>query len=208
MHYAAVVAISLLLMIPSIFAAPTSSSYLATPSHPPIESSPAHTSLSLSFSSSHHHSTHTASRPPPHFNTPAPASPSTYELDPEGLQVQQRQKKLAIALGVVAGFVSFGFLACIIRCLCRYKAPPKRDRIAEILQRHNLQCELEELERHPHVLRRPSLRDPAPPYSPRPPSYTESVIGTVRPAETGRPAQTETKASQHVVPLTQVHLNG
>jgi len=197
MCYATATAVLLLLIIP-LLAAPTSSSHLVIPSHPPIT----YTSLSHSFSFNLHHSvnpSHTLPRPPAGTNPPHQviSSSSPYEQDPN---VQQRQKKLIIGLGIIAGFVSFGFLGCVIRCMHKYKAPPKRDRIAEVLQRHNLQCELEELERNPYALRRLSLREPAPPYSPRPPSYTESVLGAVLP---------ESKASQLAVPFTQpVHPSG
>jgi hypothetical protein len=69
--------------------------------------------------------------------------------------------------GVVAGLLLLSFL----RCCNNYRKTPRRDRIADIVHRHNLQRELEELERNPRTLRRPSLPEPAPPYFPRPPSY-------------------------------------
>lgn len=95
---------------------------------------------------------------------------------PEDSRRQASQRDVSITLGAIAGTFLFGFLLAIFRCIYRYKRPPKRDRIAEVLQRHNLHCEMQELERNPFAFRRPSLREPAPPYFPRPPSYADSVV--------------------------------
>lgn len=82
-----------------------------------------------------------------------------------------RQKPILIVFEVLGGLVALFLLLGLLRCCYQYKKAPKRDRIAEVLNRHRLQRELEELERNPHILRRPSLREPAPPYYPAPPSY-------------------------------------
>jgi len=80
------------------------------------------------------------------------------------------QKPILVVFEVLGGLLALGFLLCLGRCCYQYKKAPKRDRIAEVLHRHHLQREMEELERNPQ--RRPSL-DPAPPYFPKPPSYKE-----------------------------------
>ncbi|PPQ63430.1 hypothetical protein CVT24_004940 [Panaeolus cyanescens] len=85
------------------------------------------------------------------------------------------QKPIAIVFEVLAGLVGLAILITVLRCLYKYNRAPKRDRIAEVLSRHNLQRELEELERNPLALRRESLREPAPPYFPPPPAYTHQL---------------------------------
>ena len=82
---------------------------------------------------------------------------------------------MLIALSTVGGSITLAFVIAIIRCISRYKHPPKRDRIAEAVERHNLQSEMEELARNPYALRRPSHREPAPPYIP-PPSYSDPLL--------------------------------
>ena len=81
------------------------------------------------------------------------------------------QKPILVVFEVLGGLLALGFLLCLGRCCYQYKKAPKRDRIAEVLHRHHLQREMEELERNPQILRRPSLGEPAPPYFPKPPSY-------------------------------------
>lgn len=87
------------------------------------------------------------------------------------------QKPIFVVFAVLGGVLVSGLLLGLVRCCYQYKKAPGRDRIAEILNRHNLQREMEELERNPRMLRRPSLREPAPPYYPAPPSY-EIVTST------------------------------
>ncbi|CAA7259636.1 unnamed protein product [Cyclocybe aegerita] len=98
--------------------------------------------------------------------------------DPNGFQRPRRhrggQRPIIIAFEVLGGIAGAAVLFFIGRCLYNYKKTPKRDRIAEILQRHHLEREMEELERNPRALRRTSIQEPAPPYFPRPPSYNET----------------------------------
>ncbi|KAJ3511950.1 hypothetical protein NLJ89_g3804 [Agrocybe chaxingu] len=98
--------------------------------------------------------------------------------DPNGFQGPRRhrggQRPIIIAFEVLGGLAGAAILFFIGRCLYNYKKAPKRDRIAEILQRHHLEREMEELERNPLALRRTSIQEPAPPYFPRPPSYDET----------------------------------
>lgn len=95
---------------------------------------------------------------------------------------QSGQKAIFVVFEVLGGLLALGLFLCIGRCCYQYRKAPKRDRIAEVLNRHNLQRELEELERNPQILRRLSLREPAPPYYPAPPSYeitpSPSIAGT------------------------------
>ncbi|KAJ6538527.1 hypothetical protein DFH09DRAFT_1177145 [Mycena vulgaris] len=69
-------------------------------------------------------------------------------------------------LGALAGFI---FVLSLLRCLYSYNRTPSRDRISIILHRHQLQREMEELERNPPGRRR-SLVEPPPPYV-APPVY-------------------------------------
>jgi hypothetical protein len=86
---------------------------------------------------------------------------------------QANQKPINIAFEALGGILVVGMLLGFLRCCYNYKKTPRRDRIADVLRRHHLQRELEELERNPVSLRRPFLREPAPPYFPRPPSYEQ-----------------------------------
>ncbi|KAJ7498639.1 hypothetical protein FB451DRAFT_1384439 [Mycena latifolia] len=70
-------------------------------------------------------------------------------------------------LGALAGCI---FLLSLMRCIYSYNRTPARDRITAILHRHQLQREMEELERHPPN-HRASLVEPPPPYVAPPPSY-------------------------------------
>ncbi|KAJ6515576.1 hypothetical protein C8R45DRAFT_1205807 [Mycena sanguinolenta] len=72
-------------------------------------------------------------------------------------------------LGALAGVI---FVLSVVRCIYSYKRTPTHDRITSVIHRHQLQREMEELERHPP--RRDSLVEPAPPpYVPPPPSYID-----------------------------------
>lgn len=85
------------------------------------------------------------------------------------------QEPIVVVFEVLGGVLALGFLLCLGRCCYQYRKAPKRDRIAEVLNRHHLQRELEELGRNPEILRRRhSLCEPAPPYCPAPPSYEDT----------------------------------
>jgi len=90
---------------------------------------------------------------------------------PQAQPQQSGQKPIFVVFEVLGGVLASGLLLGLLRCCYQYNKAPQRDRIAEVLNRHNLQRELEELERNPNILRRQSLREPAPPYFPAPPSY-------------------------------------
>ena len=99
------------------------------------------------------------------------------------------QKPIFVVFEVLGGLLAAGLLLGFLRCCYQYNRAPQRDRIAEILNRHNLQRELEELERNPAILRRPSLREPAPPYFPAPPSY--EIIVSIPTANVHRTSYTD-----------------
>lgn len=124
--------------------------------------------------------------PPIRLESPHPSPSPKNQQDKSRSKTSQRNA--IIAVSTIGGTFVLCFLLALVRCISRYKRPPKRDRIAEAIDRHNLQREMEELAFDPHALRRPSARDPAPPYIPRPPSYSEplseslppdDVVGTV-----------------------------
>lgn len=96
------------------------------------------------------------------------------------------QKPIFIVFEILAGLLASGLLLCCGRCCYQYKRAPKRDRIAEVLNRHNLQREMAGLELSPQILRRASLREPAPPYYPAPPSY-EIITSSPNYTDTGTP---------------------
>ncbi|PPQ65569.1 hypothetical protein CVT26_000518 [Gymnopilus dilepis] len=121
-----------------------------------------------------HRSVQIISRPTLPTNAVVPIPVHTHRPPPPPLPPpQSNQKPISIAFEVLGGLFGSLILVGLVRCCYNYRKTPSRDRIADILQRHNLQRELEELERNPAVLRRPSLREPAPPYFPRPPSYED-----------------------------------
>ncbi|KAF9058065.1 hypothetical protein BJ165DRAFT_1521382 [Panaeolus papilionaceus] len=130
---------------------------------------------------------------------------------------QPAQKPIAIVFEVLAGLVALAIAATIIRCIYNYSRAPKRDRIAEVLSRHQLQRELEELERNPLTLRREvSVRDPAPPYFPPPPAYTHNLpqpatLAPERPTDyTQIPTSTpppSPPSPPHPLPPSPIHLS-
>jgi hypothetical protein len=90
------------------------------------------------------------------------------------------QKSIFIVFAVLGGVLVSGLLLGLVRCCYQYKKAPGRDRIAEVLNRHNLQREMEEIERNLQILGRLSPREPAPPYDPAPPSY--EIITSIPPS--------------------------
>ncbi|KAJ7368615.1 hypothetical protein DFH08DRAFT_947511 [Mycena albidolilacea] len=110
-----------------------------------------------------------------HIVVPGPA-PSHFH--PKSQHHQSEATLVFEILGALAGVV---FILSVIRCIYSYNRTPSRDRITAILHRHQLQREMEELERHPPD-RRHSLVEPPPPYVAPPPSYPddESTLLTNR----------------------------
>ena len=121
---------------------------------------------------------------PVHTHTPVP-NPTRAPIKSSAAPSQSGQKPISIVFEVLGGLFASAFILGFIRCYHNYRKTPGRDRIADILQRHQLQRELEELERNPVLLpRHQSLREPAPPYFPRPPSYDNSNQRTSMPPVT------------------------
>lgn len=134
--------------------------------------------------------------------------PEPSSITPKNLQDKSRtkssQRNAIIAISTIGGTFVLCFLLALVRCACRYKRPPKRDRIAEAIERDNLQREMEQLARDPHALRQPLVREPAPPYIPRPPSYSETLSESLPRVGTDRNVQPPTMNSPSSlgVPIT------
>ncbi|KAF4575124.1 hypothetical protein EYR36_006480 [Pleurotus pulmonarius] len=89
----------------------------------------------------------------------------------------RKQKPVAIFFEVLGGIAILALLLSLLRCLYSYKRTPRPDRVVDIVERHRLQREMEELRHNQaqRVNRRPAslMEPPPPPYFPRPPSYEE-----------------------------------
>ncbi|KAJ7241926.1 hypothetical protein B0H12DRAFT_855321 [Mycena haematopus] len=103
-------------------------------------------------------------RPNPTRSFPGPV-PSRHDPHP-----QQHNSEVTLVFEILGALAGVIFFLSIARCLYSYNRTPRHDRITSIIHRHQLQREMEELERHPPE-RRPSLVEPPPPYIPPPPSY-------------------------------------
>jgi len=112
--------------------------------------------------------------------TAPPMPPPTHTGPPHR---SSRPMIVVIVFATLGGVAGLAVIFSVLRCLRSYGQTPRRDRIASILHRHQIQREMEELERN--VVRRPSIRQPPPPpYVPRPPSYTERRTSTSPPPPT------------------------
>lgn len=164
----------------SSFTLPASSHrFLASTSHRPFITNRPHSVPT----GGHHQSVEIISRP----TLPTPHSRPITHPRPTGIfhtptPANSNQSTIAIVFEVLGGLVGLAILYSFFRCCNNYRNTPRRDRIADVLQRHQLQRELEEIERNPAILRRPSLREPAPPYFPRPPSYDDLAPSLMRTA--------------------------
>ncbi|KAJ7228360.1 hypothetical protein GGX14DRAFT_612391 [Mycena pura] len=109
---------------------------------------------------------------PPGPPAPPGSAPTHFHAPPPLPSPQSSPHRTSIAalvfeiLGVLAAVL---LLLSIARCVYIYKRTPAHDRISTILHRHQLQREMEELERNPARIRG-SIEPPPPPYL-RPPSY-------------------------------------
>jgi hypothetical protein len=164
-----------------IFAVPTSSSDTDIPSSTTIQRNTTthifthghHTSTVHLTPRPAHHSTFTSKRTfaPQLTSTPVPKT-SDASGSGRGSRRHLSHSSVIVICAVLGGIFGVGFLLCLIRFLHNYRKTPPRDRITGVVSRYQLQRELEELERNPFSLRRASLREPAPPYFPRPPPYS------------------------------------
>ncbi|KAJ7044628.1 hypothetical protein C8F04DRAFT_1174418 [Mycena alexandri] len=80
------------------------------------------------------------------------------------------QSTSVLVFEIIGALAGVAFVLTVVRCIWSYRRTPAADRIAAILHRHQLQREMEELERNPPE-RHQSLREPPPPPYLRPPSY-------------------------------------
>ena len=120
-----------------------------------------------------------------HFLTPTPTAPFTGPNPTRPIQDQSgphRQSVVAIVFECIAGLVALLFLIWLTRCLYKYKRTPRQDRIANLLARHHLEREMEQLERE-QMMRRSRrtslLRPPPPPYQHAPAYETVAAPSSV-----------------------------
>ncbi|KAJ7284146.1 hypothetical protein C8J57DRAFT_754517 [Mycena rebaudengoi] len=117
-----------------------------------------------------HHTVKTIFRPPNPTRVPPVPFPSSSNKRPSRHHHPQPVGTIVLAtLGALAGLL---LLASLLRCLYSYNRTPNHDRINSILHRHQLQREMEELERHPPERHRAFIAPP-PPYLP-PPCYPDN----------------------------------
>ncbi|KAK7054164.1 hypothetical protein R3P38DRAFT_3171727 [Favolaschia claudopus] len=100
---------------------------------------------------------------PSHFHRPPPSDPHRNN--------NNNPSATALVFEILGALAGVAFFFGVARCIYSYRRTPSHDRITSILHRHQLQREMEELERNPPQ-RQSSLREPPPPpYIAPPPSY-------------------------------------
>jgi hypothetical protein len=120
-----------------------------------------------------HVSTPLLHHPRPPFN-PSPAStpsPSPIHHYP----LTHHHKTIVIIALALAGLIVLGVLMCIARCMWSWHKTPRRDRIAGLMNRYNLEREMEEAAVEPRRAR--VRKPPPPPYFPPPPEYAHMMSG-------------------------------
>jgi hypothetical protein len=85
---------------------------------------------------------------------------------------------VVIMFSVLGGLMVLGLFVALGRCVAARKRGPKRDRIAEVMERHRLQQELAHLNRN-SFFSVPAPPEPAPPYYPPPPTYDASGASVI-----------------------------
>lgn len=120
------------------------------------------------------------------------------------------QKPIVIVFEVLGGLIGLAVIISCLRCCYVYNKTPKRDRIAAVLHRHQLERELEELERNPLALRRSPTGDPVPPYFPPPPTYetVTSTNSTATPPQRSGYVEVSTASPPSTPPLPTRQLEG
>lgn len=189
----------LLCLLPRLLAEPTSSTGAATRSVPHIPHSSSSRRPHSSFSTSFRTPIHTRPTSAVHSFRPTQPPIPIHTEDPLHAVHPHRSSPASIAIifEVLGGIIAFGVIVSLTRCFYIYKRTPKRDRIAEVLNRHHLQRELAELGRNPVIIRHPSLREPAPPYCPRPPSYDAALTAPVSPPQQAEYEELGTSSPPH-----------
>jgi hypothetical protein len=183
------------LCLPSLLAAPTSSTDRAS------SSTTLHTISTTQSSPSDHTSTwnhphhpepslsnefHNHTRPapivgpfghfPPRPTRVIPPPPAPSDVLDQHQHHQPVQSPIAIFFEVLGGLVGLALLVSCTHCFYHYNRTPKRDRISAVLERHHLERELAELDRNPLALRRSPTSDPLPLYLPPPPTYEAAAL--------------------------------
>ncbi|KAI9068543.1 hypothetical protein FKP32DRAFT_142313 [Trametes sanguinea] len=128
------------------------------------------------------------SRPHPSFS-PSPGHPITHHFPPNPpptpapistpAQANKGQPPIAIAFEVLGGIIALLVLIGVARCYIVWRRTPARDRIAAVVDRHQLEREMQERERErmqrlSRALESRLWRPPPPPYQPAP-DYEEVV---------------------------------
>ncbi|KAI0750993.1 hypothetical protein C8Q80DRAFT_1154928 [Daedaleopsis nitida] len=114
---------------------------------------------------------------PPHTQRPTAAPQGASNTTGHG------QSTLAIVSEVLGGAVLLFILMSLGRCLYSYRRAPQRDRIGALLNRHQLQREMEEMERDRVDRFRQMMESTSHQWRPPPPPYQhapayESVVGS------------------------------
>ena len=157
------------LVDPTLFPATHTSTHTSTHPHP-------HPYSTLGHSYNHTHSNnHTTTRTvasDTNHSTRAtvPFAVPTGRPEPRIHRHRIRQTPIFIFFEVLSGLTGLVLCLGLLRCCNSYRRTPPRDRISDIVQRHQLQVEMEELRRRTPLVAF-FFQEPAPPYLPRPPSY-------------------------------------
>ena len=177
--------------LPRLFAYPTNTTHVPEAIVYPTLFSPAHTSThpsthphphpyfpghsynhteSHSYNQPHTFTRTTAAGTIPATRSPAPFVVPTLLPEPRISRNRIRQAPILIFFEILSGLAGLVLCLGLLRCCNSYRRTPPRDRISDIIQRHQLQVEMEELRRRTPVIAF-FFQEPAPPYLPRPPSY-------------------------------------
>lgn len=114
---------------------------------------------------------------------PAPPPPSSTHRPPRPVR-DHPPSTGAIIGAVLGGLAGVAVLLSLARCIYTYQQQPKRDRIAEVVERHRIQREMEELAHEEF-----SRTEGRPPSPPPLPLYQDSRLPAYEPAT--RPADTD-----------------
>ncbi|KAJ7068570.1 hypothetical protein C8F01DRAFT_1118585 [Mycena amicta] len=149
------------------------------------ESSTPHLSTHKATTDANKHHAASSQKPTDQITVPVPTrtgapTPSFTHFHPH--PAGQHHQSIAVLIfeivGVLAGVL---VMLGIIRCLFIYHRTPQHDRVTAILHRHQLQREMEELERNPPQRDRNSVLEPPPPPYLRPPDYEDESTPLSRP---------------------------
>ncbi|KAH9899663.1 hypothetical protein C8Q73DRAFT_787527 [Cubamyces lactineus] len=148
-----------------------------------------HSILILPTPHSHPHPTwsYTPGHPIPITHHWQPSPPPT-NIPHANSSSDKAQPPVAIAFEVLGGIIALLVVAGLARCYISYLRAPRRDRIASVVDRHQLEREMaerqqEELEGLRRVLEARRWHPPPPPYQ-RAPDY-EEVVRSDSPASLG-----------------------